>query len=110
MKKDNNVYLQDILKSIDKINHYVSLVDFNYFKKNSMIQDAVIRQLEIIGEASKRLSIDFLEKYPELEIKKASAMRNLLIHQYDYVDVDIVWKTIKEDLPPFREQILQILK
>ena len=66
MKKDNSIYLQDILKAIAKIEKYVSLVDFDAFKANTMIQDAVIRQLEIIGEASKRLSEDFLSDNPKL--------------------------------------------
>jgi len=105
MEKDNQVYLLDILRAIDKIERYVSLIGLETFSSNTMIQDAVIRQLEIVGEAAKRLSADFLEANPELALRKAAAMRNLLIHQYDYVNVDIVWRTVKDDLPPFKKQI-----
>ena len=62
-----------------------------------------------MGEASKRLSEEFIEANPNLSVRKAAAMRNLLIHQYDYVDVVIVWRTILDDLPPYKRAIIAIL-
>jgi len=110
MKKDNKVYLNDIVRAIDKIEKYTALLDHNSFHANNLIQDAVIRQLEIIGEASKRLSVDFLKQYEELAFKRASAMRNLLIHEYDFVEVDKVWLVIKDNLPEFKAQIIVVLE
>jgi len=68
----------------------------------------VIRNLEIIGEAAKRLSSDFKDENPGLPIKEAIGMRNLLVHEYDYVNVDEVWKVVREDLPILIEQFKQV--
>jgi len=110
MKKDNQLYLQDIIEAIEKIEQYVENKKFDDFAGNAMMQDAVIRQFEIIGESAKRLTPDFLESHKDFPFKKAIAMRNLLIHEYDYINVESVWKTIKEDLPDFKDNINKILK
>lgn len=96
--KDNKVYLQDILQAIDKIDKYLKDFDFDQFKQNHLHQDAVIRQLEIIGEAANRLGQEFLQQYPSFPIKEAIQMRNFLIHGYDEVNLKTVWKTIETDL------------
>lgn len=75
-----------------------------------MKQDAVVYQLSIIGEAANRLTSDFRNKYPDFPIKEAVSMRNFLIHGYDEVDLKIVWKTLKEDLPLLKNIVLNILK
>ena len=82
MKKDDNVYLLHIRDSIDKIIEYTSGIDYEKFQKETMIQDALIRQFEIIGEASSKLSNDFKEKYDFIPWKKIVGMRNKLIHDY----------------------------
>jgi len=105
MKKDNKVYLQDILKAVLKIEEYTKGYDYERFLQDSVKQDAVIRQLEIIGEAANRISEDFLKDYPDFPLKEAIRMRNFLIHGYDEVDIKVVWKTIKEDIPILKKSL-----
>jgi len=110
MKKDFRVYLDDIIESCKKINRYIKDVDYATFESNEELQDAVLRRLEIIGEATNRLPEEFKEQYSEIAWRKATGMRNILIHMYDDVDFEIVWKTITEILPPFRKQIEELLQ
>jgi uncharacterized protein with HEPN domain len=108
MKKLNKPYLNDILRCISKIEKYISNFSFNRFNKDTKTQDAVFRNIEIIGEASGRLTKEFLKQYPNVEISKAKGMRNRLIHDYDKIDVEIVWDTIKNDVPELKKQVLKI--
>lgn len=109
MKKDNLVYLEDIQDSIAKIDQYTKELNFDGFAGDEMCQDAVIRHLEIIGEAANKISTDFLQTHPNLVIKPAIGMRNMLIHGYDQVDDETVWQTIQESLPTLNQQIKTIL-
>lgn len=105
MVKNNGVYIRDIQKAIDKIEGYLKNIDFASFKKEEMRHDAVIRQLEIIGEAANKLSKEFSKQNPEFPLKEAVGMRNFLIHAYDDVDLAVVWKTTQEDLPLIKKNI-----
>lgn len=107
MKRDS-IYLEHILDSISRIEEYTDGVSEEEFRNNKLIQDGVVRQIEIIGEASKQLSEEVKEKYPGVPWKDIGGMRDKLIHGYFGVDLEIVWKTIKEDLPELKEQILKI--
>ena len=109
MKKSNIVYIEDIREALDKIEKYTDGISFEEFKTNEMCHDAVIRQLMIIGEASNRIDRDYLTSYPEFPLKQAIEMRNFLIHNYDDVDLEIVWKTIKESLPQLKNSVKKIL-
>jgi len=77
-------------------------VTFDQFTKEQMRHDAVIRQLEIIGEAVNKLSSDFASKNPNFPIRQTISMRNFLIHGYDEVELDVVWKTTQENLPELK--------
>lgn len=110
MKKLNKPYLNDIVESIKRIEEYILDMDFSKFNKDIKTQDAVFRNIEIIGEASGRLTKDFLDKYPNVEIHKAKGMRNRLIHDYDKVDIEIVWDTVENDIPKLKKQVLKIAK
>ena len=110
MKKDNKVYLKDMLGATEKILEYCENCDYEKFAKTELIQDAVIRNLEILGEAATNLSDEFIEEHPKLPVKKARGMRNLLIHHYDFVDVDEVWQVIEKDLLPLQKKLEKILK
>lgn len=110
MKKDFRVYLDDIIESCDRIAKYIKDSDKANFENNVEMQDAVLRRLEIIGEATNRLPKEFKEQNAEIEWRKATGMRNILIHMYDEVDFDIVWETITETLPIFKKQIQELLQ
>lgn len=99
MKRDDLVYVQHILNAISKINEYTAGISELEFAKSSMRQDAVIRQLEIIGEAVKNVSSRFRDKVQDVPWKDMAGMRDVLIHQYFGVDISSVWLTTKQDLP-----------
>ena len=101
-------YLGHILEAISQIQNYCEDIDEVSFLTTRMIQDAVIRNFEIIGEASKnieRVAPEFVAAHPELPLAFAYDMRNLLAHGYYKVDVNVVWKTIEKDLPYLQQQV-----
>lgn len=106
-------YLAHIIQAIQRIHHYTEDIDEVGFLKNELVQDAVIRNIEIIGEASN--SIDkyyqsFAKLHPELPLVFAYEMRNAVAHGYFKVDLEIVWKTIKNDLPELEQQTKDVLQ
>jgi len=106
-------YLTHILEAIDRIERYCADVDEVTFLANPMVQDAVIRNFEVIGEASKnieRVAPQFVAAHPELPIAFAYDMRNILAHGYYKVDLEVVWRTIERDLPYLRSQVVSALK
>ena len=106
-------YLAHILQAIERIQHYADDMDEVTFLHNLMAQDAVIRNLEVIGEASRNIERDspaFATTHPELPLSIAYEMRNALAHGYFKVDLDIVWKTIEKDLPLLQQQILDLVQ
>lgn len=111
MRKSNKVYLEDIIQAIKLIlEDYLSGISSEEFDKDKKTQDAVIRQIAIIGEAMGKLDKDFIENHPELPGKEAVSMRNVLVHDYDWVDTEEVWKTIEKDLPELKETVEKILQ
>ncbi len=98
MSKDN-AYLYDILDSARIIQRYIADLTREEFENNTEKQDAVIRRFEIIGEAARHLSPDAQKAFPDVPWKLITGMRNILIHDYDDVDLDRVWKTAHDDLP-----------
>ena len=108
--RDYQLYLQDILQAIESIELYTKGYTFDQFQRDRKTQDAVVRNLEIIGEAVKRLPDELRATYQDIEWRPAAAMRDFLVHQYPDVEVEIVWDTIKNDLSPLKEGIKRCLK
>jgi uncharacterized protein with HEPN domain len=107
--KDNNVYLKHIIDAIKRIEEYTGSTDSLTFFKTPIIQDGVIRQIEIIGEATKNLSSALRDKYPSIPWQDIAGMRDKLIHDYFGVDIDAVWETVKKDIPNLKVEISSIL-
>jgi uncharacterized protein with HEPN domain len=105
MIKKDQVYLEHILEAITKIESFTKGISRFDFDRNVMIQDAIIRNIEIIGEATKKISNGFTQSHQEIPWSEMAGMRNKLIHDYMDVDLDVVWKTIEVDLPLLKELI-----
>ena len=106
--KDDSVYIEHILTAISKIENFVYGISKDEFEKSVLIQDAVIRNFEIIGEATKKISRSFTQAHPEVPWQDMAGMRDKLIHDYIDVDMDVVWKTIEIDLPLLKELISNV--
>ncbi len=109
-KRGNSEFLNDIYEAIQRIELYTKGIDYENFLKDIKTQDAVIRNLEIIGEAAKNISDDFKSKNPQLPWKDLAGVRDKLIHHYFGVNLEVVWYIIKDDLPPLKEEIRHILE
>ena len=109
-KRDDTVYLLDILDAIGQIETYLEGIAYDCFRQDRMRRDAVVRQLEIIGEASRDLSQAFLNRHPEIPWQDIIGMRHKIAHDYFIVDIRVVWDTAKNDLAPLRDQVLCILR
>ena len=109
-KRDDLLLLKDISEAGKNIREYTSGISYEFFLGNKMMIDAVIRNLEIIGEAANILGREFKAEHPEVEWKEMSAFRNLLIHFYFGIDHEIVWNVIKNKIPNNVDFIDQIIE
>lgn len=110
MKKDPLIFVEHIIESIELLEKYLGRVKKERFLKSNQLQDAVIRRIEVIGEAVKNIPILVREKHPKIPWREMSAMRNILIHEYFAVDLEIAWNTVKLDLPKLKRQLQKLVK
>jgi uncharacterized protein with HEPN domain len=110
MARDELVYLRHILDAINTVEEYLQDVSESQFNGTRLLQDGVIRQIEIVGEAARHISKDIRRTYSEVPWQDVTGMRDKLIHDYFGVDIEKVWLTTQEDLPVLKRQVIGILK
>jgi len=108
MPRNLKLYITDILESIDKIEKYVKGYDYKKFVKDGRTVDAVVRNFSIIGEAGTRIPENVQEKYPKLPWHEIIGMRNKVVREYFGLNEEILWKTIQDDLPRLKRELLKI--
>ena len=108
MEKEPKVFIDHILVCIENIQNYTKGIDREGFLSNPLLQDAVIRNLEVIGEASKNIPQNFRNKHLHIPWRQIAGMRDVLIHDYMKADIDAVWTTIEEHLPTLKIQLNEI--
>ncbi len=107
MTKDDAIFIRHMLDAIEDIESYVETKEG--FVHQKIVQDAVIRKIMVIGEASKNISTSLRDKHPDIPWKDIVGMRDWLVHGYFGVDLDTVWKTIRDDIPSLKKQLGAIL-
>lgn len=107
-KRDIRVFIEDIWESIEKIESYVSEISEHEFNLNTEKQDAIIRRLEIIGEATKNIPTEFRNAYPEIPWKNMAGMRDVIIHEYFGVTLGLIWRVATVDVIELKEKIQKV--
>ncbi len=109
-KRDYRDYIKDILDSINDIENFIRSMSFEKFKQDKKTIYAVVRSIEIIGEATKNIPKVLKDKHREIPWKKMAGMRDRLIHEYFGIDVEILWKTATEDIPSLKQLVQNIFE
>ncbi|WXG47560.1 MAG: DUF86 domain-containing protein [Candidatus Atabeyarchaeum deiterrae] len=110
MKKDPLVFVEHMLESMQMIEEYVGRTTREQFMSSRLTQDAVIRRIEIIGEAAKNVPEDVKKSYPSIPWKRIAGMRDILIHGYFGVDLGLTWKVASEELGELKSKIMKVKK
>ena len=109
-KRSYRMFAEDILEAMAKIERYIKDLTYEMFVKNEIVVDAVVRNLEIIGEASRNIPQELRQKYPDIPWKRMIGLRNITIHEYFGVDLSIIWEIITRNLPETEPVITEMLK
>lgn len=110
MTREYSDYIQDIHDAIRDIKSFVKELDYNKFEKDQKTINAVIRSLEVIGEASKNISEEIKQKYPNVPWRGLAGMRDKLIHEYFGVDTEIIWKVVSEEIPEIESSMAKLFQ
>lgn len=103
--RDPRLLLEDILAVIHKIERYTTGMDWERFRQDEKTTDAVVRNLEVVGEAARRLPEEFITRYPKVPWRQAAGLRNRVVHDYFGLDLEMIWEVIRHDLPKLRQQL-----
>jgi len=110
MKRDYRDYVQDILDSINDIENFIGDMNFEEFTRDKKTINAVVRSIEVIGEATKKIPKTLRDRYSNIPWKKMAGMRDKLIHEYLGIDIEILWKVAKDEVSPLKPLIQNTLK
>ena len=105
MPRDFRLYLEDVIEAIAKIQRYTARLSFHEFAEDEKAVDAVVRNLEVIGEAVKKIREDMRQKHADIDWRKIAGLRDILIHEYFGIDVEIIWDIVQNKLPSLEASI-----
>jgi len=108
MRRKASLFIKDMIDAITKIEEFVKDMDFNYFIQDDKTASAVVRKIEIIGEATKQLPKEVRDRFPEIPWTSMAKTRDKIIHFYHGVDYEVVWQIIKRDLPLLKKRLIEI--
>jgi len=109
MSRDFRLYLEDIIESCQRINQYTEGMTYDSFIKNNLVSDAVLRNIEIVGEAVKQVPKNIQDQYPDLDWRRIAGMRDIVAHHYFSIYDEIVWDIVINKIPELEERIEIIL-
>jgi len=108
--RHDRLYLYDIIECCDRVADYINGVREEDYQVNQMLQDALVRNIEVVGEAVKNLSREITDAHPNIAWSQIARMRDKIAHHYFRINLDVVWKTATDDLPALQPQIASIYK
>ncbi|KAF5418324.1 MAG: hypothetical protein C5S45_09275 [Candidatus Methanocomedens sp.] len=108
MKKESEVFIEHILESIELIENYTANKTISDFIESVQLQDSIIRRIEIIGEAVKNLPAEVKSNYPDVPWKNIAGIRDVLIHKYFGIDLELTWQVVQKDIPDLKRENLKI--
>ncbi|WP_128545776.1 HepT-like ribonuclease domain-containing protein [Larkinella soli] len=109
-ERSNLVLLADMVEAIEAVRNYTEGLDFDTFMSAPMVRDAVVRNVQVLGEAANRVAKPFREQHPQIEWMRIIRSRHVLVHDYFGIDYEIVWKIISVHFPPLRQALEEIIK
>ncbi len=110
MKRTYRLYLNDIIQAMNKIERYAQGLDYDSFINNEMVVDAVLRNIEVIGEAAAQIPETIKQQYSNIPWKKIIGLRNIVVHEYFGIDLDNIWKIVTENIPETKPQLVEMFE